>query len=66
MGKMIWYGYMGFLVLIMFMLSIMTIAIAKTGFVIVQTINTLKMFMVFTISTYHEYGLDTVFEKFLL
>jgi len=26
---------MGFLVLIMFMLSIMTIAIAKTGFVIV-------------------------------
>jgi len=35
MGKMIWYGYMGFLVLIMFMLSIMPIAIAKTGFVIV-------------------------------
>jgi len=35
MGKMIWYGYMGFLVLIMFMLSIMTIAIAKTSFVIV-------------------------------
>jgi len=35
MGKMIWYGYMGFLVLIMFMLSIMTIAIAKISFVIV-------------------------------
>jgi len=35
MGKMIWYGYMNFLVLIMFMLSIMTIAIAKTGFMIV-------------------------------
>jgi len=35
MGKMIWYGYIGFLVLIMFMLSIMTIATAKTGFVIV-------------------------------
>jgi len=35
MGKMIWYGYMGFLVLIMFMLSIMTIAITKIGFVIV-------------------------------
>jgi len=35
MGKMIWYGYMGFLASIMFMLSIMTIAIAKTGFVIV-------------------------------
>jgi len=35
MGKMIWYGYMCFLVLIMFMLSIMTIAIAKIGFVIV-------------------------------
>jgi len=35
MGKMIWYGYMGFLVLIMFMLSIMAIAIAKIGFVIV-------------------------------
>jgi len=31
MGKMIWYGYIGFLVLIMFMLSIMTIAITKTG-----------------------------------
>jgi len=35
MGKMIWYGYIGFLVLIMFMLSIMTIAIAKISFVIV-------------------------------
>jgi len=35
MSKMIWYGYIGFLVLILFMLSIMTIAIAKTGFVIV-------------------------------
>jgi len=35
MGKMIWYGYIGFLVLIMFMLSIMTIAITKFGFVIV-------------------------------
>jgi len=35
MGKMIWYGYIGFLVLIMFMLSIMTITITKTGFVIV-------------------------------
>jgi len=35
MGKMIWYGYMGFLVLIMFMLSIMTITITKIGFVIV-------------------------------
>jgi len=35
MGKMIWYGYIGFLVLIMFMLSIMTIAITKIGFVIV-------------------------------
>jgi len=35
MGKMIWYSYMGFLVLIMFMLSIMTIAITKIGFVIV-------------------------------
>jgi len=35
MGKMIWYGYMDFLVLIMFMPSIMTIAIAKIGFVIV-------------------------------
>jgi len=35
MGKMIWYGYMGFLVLIMFMLSIMTIAITKIGFMIV-------------------------------
>jgi len=35
MGKMIRYGYIGFLVLIMFMLSIMTIAIAKIGLVIV-------------------------------
>jgi len=35
MGKMIWYNYIGFLVLIMFMLSIMTITIAKIGFVIV-------------------------------
>jgi len=35
MGEMNWYGYIGFLVLIMFMLSIMTIAIAETGFVIV-------------------------------
>jgi len=35
MGKMIQCGYIGFLVLIMFMLSIMTIAIAKIGFVIV-------------------------------
>jgi len=35
MGKMIWYGYIGFLVLIMFMLSIMTITITKIGFVIV-------------------------------
>jgi len=35
MGKMIWYGYIGFLVLIMFMLSIMAIAIAKICFVIV-------------------------------
>jgi len=35
MGKMIWYSYIGFLVLIMFMLSIMTITITKTGFVIV-------------------------------
>jgi len=35
MSKIIWYGYIGFLVLIMFMLSIMTIAITKTGFVIV-------------------------------
>jgi len=35
MGKMIWYGYIDFLVLIMFMLSIMTITITKTGFVIV-------------------------------
>jgi len=35
MGKMIRYGYISFLVLIMFMLSIMTIAIAKIGFVIV-------------------------------
>jgi len=35
MGKMIWYGYMGFLVLIMFMLSVMTITITKIGFVIV-------------------------------
>jgi len=35
MGKMIWYGYIGFLVLIMFMLSIMTIAITKIGFMIV-------------------------------
>ena len=58
MGKMIWYDYIGFLVLIMFMLSIMTITIAKIGFVIVQTINTLKMFVVFTISAYHEYNLD--------
>jgi len=35
MGKMIWYGYIDFLVLIMFMLSIMTITITKTSFVIV-------------------------------
>jgi len=35
MGKIIWYGYIDFLVLIMFMLSIMTIAIAKISFVIV-------------------------------
>jgi len=35
MSKMIWYGYIDFLVLIMFMLSIMTIAIAKISFVIV-------------------------------
>jgi len=35
MGKMIWYGYIGFLVLIMFMLSIMTIAITKISFMIV-------------------------------
>jgi len=35
MSKMIWYGYIDFLVLIMFMLSIMTITIAETGFVIV-------------------------------
>jgi len=35
MSKMIWYCYIGFLVLIMLMLSIMTIAIAKISFVIV-------------------------------
>jgi len=35
MSKMIRYGYIGFLVLIMFMLSIMTIAITKIGFMIV-------------------------------
>jgi len=35
MGKMIWYGYICFLVLIMFVLSIMTITITKIGFVIV-------------------------------
>jgi len=35
MGKMNWYGYIGFLVLIMFMLSIMTIAITKISFMIV-------------------------------
>jgi len=35
MGEMIRYGYTGFLVLIMFMLSVMTITIAKIGFVIV-------------------------------
>ena len=35
MGKIIRYDYMDFLVLIMFMLSIMTIAITKIGFVIV-------------------------------
>jgi len=35
MGKMIWYNYIGFLVLIMFVLSIMTITITKIGFVIV-------------------------------
>jgi len=35
MGKMIWYGHIDFLVLIMFMLSVMTITIAKIGFVIV-------------------------------
>jgi len=35
MGKMIWYGYIGFLVLIMFMLSIMTITITEIGFMIV-------------------------------
>jgi len=35
MGKMIYCGYIDFLVLIMFMLSIMTIAITKIGFMIV-------------------------------
>jgi len=35
MGKMIYSGYIDFFVLVMFMLSIMAIAIAKIGFVIV-------------------------------
>jgi len=35
MGKMIRYGYIGYLVLIMFMLSIMTIAIAKMGLMVI-------------------------------
>jgi len=35
MGKMIYSGYIDFFVLIMFMLSIMTIAITKIGFMIV-------------------------------
>jgi len=35
MGKMIRYGYIGYLVLIMFMLSIMTIAIAKIGLMVI-------------------------------
>jgi len=35
MSKMIRYGYIGVLVLIMLMLSIMTIAITKIGFMIV-------------------------------
>jgi len=35
MGKMIWYGYIDFLELIMFMLSIMTITITEIGFMIV-------------------------------
>jgi len=32
---MTWYSYIGFFVLIMFMLSIMTITITKIGFMIV-------------------------------
>jgi len=35
MGKMIRYGYIGYLVLIMFMLSIMTITTAKMGLMII-------------------------------
>jgi len=35
MGKMIYYGYIDFLVLIMFMLSIMAITITEISFMIV-------------------------------
>jgi len=35
MGKMIRYGYISYLVLIMFMLSIMTIATAKMGLMVI-------------------------------
>jgi len=35
MGKMIGYGYIGFFVLIMFMLNIMTIAIAKISLMVI-------------------------------
>jgi len=35
MGKMFYYGYIGFFVLVMFMLSIMTIAIAKMGLMVI-------------------------------
>jgi len=35
MGKMIYSGYIDFFVLVMFMLSIMTIAIAKMGLMII-------------------------------
>jgi len=35
MGKMIYSGYIGYFVLVMFMLSIMTIATAKMGLMII-------------------------------
>jgi len=35
MGKMIYYGYIDFFVLVVFMLCIMTIAIAKMGLMVI-------------------------------
>ena len=50
----------------MFVLCVMAITITKISFVIIQTVNALKMLMILTVSTYHKYDLILPFEKFLL